>query len=250
MIVWGGEDDDFNTLDTGGRYDLVEDAWIPTSTVGAPTARKLHTSVWSGHEMIVWGGGEYQPDETGGARYSPQDDRWSPVAATEIPGPSIGHTAIWTGDRMIIWDGGENALGGAYAPDGVDADGDGFGCLLDCDDGDSAIFAPAITVGGLRFAANGVTLEWVSAAPVSGAGTVYDIVRGEGAGFPVGSGPEVCVQAGYPPGGGTGLIALDLNDDPDPGELHWYLVRPTNHCGVGNYGATSEGVTRVCNACG
>ena len=150
---------------------------------------------------------------------------------------------------MIIWDGGENALGGSYDPDGVDADGDSFGCSLDCDDDDSAVFAPAVTVDGLRFAANGVTLEWASAAPASGAGTVYDIVRGVGSGFPVGSGAEVCVQAVYPPGGGTGMIALDLFDVPGAGELYWYLVRPTNHCGVGNYGMSSEGVTRVCDAC-
>jgi hypothetical protein len=32
------------------------DAWAATSTVNAPTARDLHTAVWTGSEMIVWGG--------------------------------------------------------------------------------------------------------------------------------------------------------------------------------------------------
>ena len=80
-------------------------------------------------------------------------------------------------------------------------------------------------------------------------GTVYDLVRGVGSGFPVGAGVEVCLQAAYPVGGGTGTITLEETAEPGPGELYWYLVRPTNHCGVGSYGATSGGATRWTSAC-
>lgn len=50
MIVWGG---DFNN---GGRYNPVADSWTAVRTNGAPSARSSHTAVWTGSEMIVWGG--------------------------------------------------------------------------------------------------------------------------------------------------------------------------------------------------
>jgi hypothetical protein len=55
MLVWGGYDDSGLNL-TGGRYDPATDTWAATSTVNAPSARIYHTAVWTGTEMIVWGG--------------------------------------------------------------------------------------------------------------------------------------------------------------------------------------------------
>ena len=43
-------------LNTGGRYNPSTDSWTATSTINAPTARDYHTAVWTGTEMIVWGG--------------------------------------------------------------------------------------------------------------------------------------------------------------------------------------------------
>ena len=54
MIVWGGADPNF--LNTGGRYTPGTDSWLATSTTNAPAARESHTAVWTGSEMIVWGG--------------------------------------------------------------------------------------------------------------------------------------------------------------------------------------------------
>jgi hypothetical protein len=34
----------------------IDDTWDPTSLINAPTARLDHTAVWTGSEMIVWGG--------------------------------------------------------------------------------------------------------------------------------------------------------------------------------------------------
>ena len=101
------------------------------------------------------------------------------------------------------------------------------------------------------FAEDAVTLYWNSASPVSGSGTLYDVVRGVGSGFPVGSGSETCVAAGHPPAAGMDpTVSLEVTAEPDPGELHWYIVRPTNPCGVGHYGTTSDGSPRVSGACG
>jgi hypothetical protein len=34
----------------------IGDTWTPTNLTGAPDARDSHTAVWTGSEMIVWGG--------------------------------------------------------------------------------------------------------------------------------------------------------------------------------------------------
>jgi hypothetical protein len=55
MILWGGYDGS-SFVNTGGRYNPGFDSWTATSTANAPTARELHTAVWTGSQMIVWGG--------------------------------------------------------------------------------------------------------------------------------------------------------------------------------------------------
>ena len=34
----------------------TDDTWTATSTTNAPAARSRHTAVWTGSEMIIWGG--------------------------------------------------------------------------------------------------------------------------------------------------------------------------------------------------
>src|SRR5437773_12486227 len=41
---------------TGARDAPGNDSWTATSTTSAPSARDFHTAVWTGSEMIVWGG--------------------------------------------------------------------------------------------------------------------------------------------------------------------------------------------------
>jgi hypothetical protein len=36
--------------------ECMDDSWTRTSRTNAPTARSSHTAVWTGSEMIVWGG--------------------------------------------------------------------------------------------------------------------------------------------------------------------------------------------------
>src|SRR5258708_35947781 len=55
MIVWGGYSGTY--LNSGGRYDPTTNAWTATSTgANLPNAREDHRAVWTGTEMIVWGG--------------------------------------------------------------------------------------------------------------------------------------------------------------------------------------------------
>src|SRR4029079_772640 len=60
MIVWGGYNDDilcdYPYLNSGGRYNPATDGWVGTSTTNTPSARRQQTAVWTGNEMILWGG--------------------------------------------------------------------------------------------------------------------------------------------------------------------------------------------------
>jgi N-acetylneuraminic acid mutarotase len=115
MIVWGGDDASgpigFNT---GGRYNPRTDRWTATSTTGAPAARRSHTAIWSGSEMIVWGGYNGRYLNTGG-RYNPNTDTWTATTTRNAPTGRSNHTAVWTGSEMIVW-GRAGNTGGRYDP--------------------------------------------------------------------------------------------------------------------------------------
>jgi N-acetylneuraminic acid mutarotase len=111
MIVWGGTPDLFDeALHNGGIYNPSSDSWTATNTHHAPDSRELHTAVWTGSEMIVWGGvsGVYPHGShlfnTGG-RYNPSTDSWLATTTIDAPHARAGHTAVWTGSEMIVWGG-------------------------------------------------------------------------------------------------------------------------------------------------
>ncbi|MBI4711908.1 MAG: hypothetical protein HY762_01175 [Planctomycetes bacterium] len=74
--------------------------WLNGSTSGAPSARWLHTAVWTDTEMIVWGGSNPAYLNTG-ARYNPTNDTWTSMATTGAPVGRERHTALWTGTGTI-----------------------------------------------------------------------------------------------------------------------------------------------------
>ncbi len=84
--------------------DAAPDTWTPTTTTDAPSARDLHTAVWTGSEMIVWGGSSTTRLNTGG-RYDPATDAWTATTTTGAPTARASHTAVWTGSEMIVWGG-------------------------------------------------------------------------------------------------------------------------------------------------
>jgi hypothetical protein len=80
--------------------------WVSGSSNGAPTARLGASSVWTGQELILWGGqsASTRPVKTG-ARYRPDLDLWSTVDSLDAPMERNGHSAVWTGKEMIVWGG-------------------------------------------------------------------------------------------------------------------------------------------------
>ena len=120
MVVWGGMagTSPSNRVGDGARLNLATEQWQLLPELGAPEPRYLHSAVWSGEEMIIWGGRGADFLNTG-ARYRPSTDSWSPVNHDFAADPRENHTAIWTGDEMIVWGGWRNAVldtGGRYDP--------------------------------------------------------------------------------------------------------------------------------------
>jgi N-acetylneuraminic acid mutarotase len=116
MIVWGGNGASNGSAQffrDGGRFDPTTNTWRALPTMGAPVERDQHTAVWTGTEMIVWGGwgSEYLSD---GGRFNPTTDTWTALPNYGAPRGRIRHTAVWTGAEMIVWGGDD----GHFLPDG------------------------------------------------------------------------------------------------------------------------------------
>ena len=111
LLVWGG----FRRGDgcapcaqgDGAVYDLDSDAWTPMAP--APVSgRGDAEAVWSGRDMLLWGGsdGGVQAD---GALYNPTNDSWARVVPGSLA-PRRQHAMVWTGQQLLIW-GGEGGSG-------------------------------------------------------------------------------------------------------------------------------------------
>lgn len=92
-----------------------DDSWRPTPAL--LDGRYEHTAVWTGSEMIVWGGMEavgfvYND----GSRYNPATDTWAPVSMSGAPAARHAHSAAWTGSEMLVFGGDGSRQGGRYDP--------------------------------------------------------------------------------------------------------------------------------------
>jgi N-acetylneuraminic acid mutarotase len=257
MVVWGGSFFDPDTeeeqpLDTGGRYDPASDGWQSAATQDAPSARNFHTAVWTGSEMIVWGG---FPGDTGascllsGGRYDPLADSWSPVA--DPVGPPVGcgfHTAVWSGSQMILWGGlrpdDSGASGGLYAPAS-----DAWDLISATDEPEDRYSHRAVWTGSEMIVWGG---EWVTAAVSlvfddgahydpgddswSATGTRGQVPRPRSSHLMKAADAEMLVWGGFPDTSTGGIYCFDCAD------AVWYLDQDGD-----GYGVESDTVSGVCN---
>ncbi len=106
IMIWGGERGSSPYyLNDGSGYHLSTSSWIGMSGNGAPTGRPQHSAVWTGSEMIVWGGNPGGSFRNDGGRYNPVSDNWTAVTTTGAPPARALHTAVWIGNEMIVWGG-------------------------------------------------------------------------------------------------------------------------------------------------
>jgi hypothetical protein len=119
MIVWGGSSESMLVGNSGGRFNPSSNTWLPTSTgTNCPSRRSGHTAVWTGSEMIVWGGG-FSGYYNDGGRYNPSSDTWTATSTgANCPTARSEHAAFWTSSGMIIWGGGYVSGGYVYLNSG------------------------------------------------------------------------------------------------------------------------------------
>ena len=58
-------------------------------------------AVWTGHEVIVWGGVRGDVAREDGAAYDPVTRRWTTLPSAPIAGANA--QAVWTGRAMVVW---------------------------------------------------------------------------------------------------------------------------------------------------
>lgn len=124
LLVWGGQGDSGELSDGAVlQFDASGQpaGWEPLPAGGAPGARQGHSAIWTGRQMLVWGGRRGSTPLGDGAAYETSTRRWEPLPTAGAPSPRSGHAAVWTGTEMLIWSGqsgaGEEASGAAFNPE-------------------------------------------------------------------------------------------------------------------------------------
>lgn len=114
MLVWDGYTDLHHVYQANvliydpagqGNWSVAGDWELPFST-------SEHTAVWTGTEMVIWGGmfsvdGDHLQSGSG-RRYIAATGDWVPMQYVGDDQERVDHTAIWTGTEMFVW-GGYNA---------------------------------------------------------------------------------------------------------------------------------------------
>lgn len=106
VIVWGGHDprtSEARVYGDGLRFDPARGEVKGLSRLAAPTPRYDDGSgaaVWTGSEMIIWGGRGGDGARTDGAAYVPAFDRWIRVSGDAAPRQSVA--TVYTGRDLVL----------------------------------------------------------------------------------------------------------------------------------------------------
>ncbi len=104
MIIWGGSIPNASTGETaqadGAAYNPRTNTWrvLPQAPIGG---RAYASAVWTGTELIVWGGNGSGGVLGDGGAYNPTTNTWRPIADAPIA-PAMKSATVWTGREMIV----------------------------------------------------------------------------------------------------------------------------------------------------
>jgi len=107
MLVWG---------DVNQAFDPATNHWrrLPPAPAG-----RGGIVVWSGHELIEWGGGCCGDVSSDGAAYDPSTESWRKIAPAPVGGQQ-SPVGAWAGKELVIFPGqdpeGQPVGGAAYKP--------------------------------------------------------------------------------------------------------------------------------------
>ena len=138
-------------------------------------------------------------------------------------------------DAKVVWHVNE----ANYA----DVDFDGMRDELDCAPADGTAFRVPREVSGVRFRTD-TLLDWNSSAAGSGGGARYDVMQGTLPHLSTGSGAaEICLANESPERTLTDAMI------PALGTGFFYVVRASDACGTGTFGAGTSGAPRAIGVC-
>ena len=99
---------DTSLQSNGFQYftSIAAPGWVTSAAADAPSATIGPAGVWTGQQLLVWGGNLGAGIDSGsGAGYRPDLDTWQAIAGTNAPAARDQHTAVWSGQEMIVWGG-------------------------------------------------------------------------------------------------------------------------------------------------
>lgn len=183
--LWGAGDDERSPVtsnETGvgqpgtGNAGLLAPGEVRAMAPSPLEGRSTMAAVWTGREMVLWGGEAPGGFFSDGAAYDPGTDGWrtlapSPLSARNAP------AVVWTGEEVLLW-GGHGADGGRRDGAAYDPATDTWRPIADApmasDGGPQAVWTgdEMLVVAGF----NGVSAaaydpkadEWRTIAPVPG----------------------------------------------------------------------------------
>jgi hypothetical protein len=95
-------------LDQGyvAAWSVASPPWTDGTATGSPTERYGHVTVWTGQEVIVYGGNVAVgvPSATG-ARYRMSLNEWQALPTFAAPSPRMNAGGVWTGSALLVWGG-------------------------------------------------------------------------------------------------------------------------------------------------
>lgn len=107
LLLWGGgfSYKTSNSAHAGAAFDPETSTLRPLPDAPIPS-RWWHTAVWTGEEMIVWGGSDARHEARDGAAYDPRTNSWRRIA--DAPMGGYAHSVVWTGEEMVVWGGSDD----------------------------------------------------------------------------------------------------------------------------------------------
>ncbi len=95
-------------------------AGTTTTLPKAPiAAREDAAGVWTGTELLIWGGDNANSAFADGSSYDPESRRWELMAPAPLSARA-DMAAVWTGSELVVWGGADNGSvrsdGAAYNP--------------------------------------------------------------------------------------------------------------------------------------
>ena len=117
MIIWGGLGQSGHLSD-GGWYDHSKLSWENIAPVRRQdlSPRRSHSAVWTGSQMLIWGGRNEFNLLSDGMAFDPAEQSWTPISPDGSPSARHAHSVVWTGREMVVW-GGQGVDG--FLGDGV-----------------------------------------------------------------------------------------------------------------------------------